>query len=388
MDLWDSGDVIMAAIDDALNNDTGNHHVSSGSANRNGNVVDFEADLDENAAKTLGIQEDAVNKKRAQRIKFDENTLMNPRHGLPYIYENAHNKIMGISKDQNTPKKGLLNRKKLLLFYALTAHKMAPGIHFEDFMAKARSVGSRPAMRRIRRDFIDKERVEKERREDIEHAVFADNGLSLATQTTQPESSSDKRSLDQAAKDTQSSAFDVDIEFNSDDDDLFVSALRNNGDEDLFVSVPTGLPANKDNESEKLSKDPEPALNDTAAADSTAKSTSDRAEELACMFDTMEDGNSNDSEEEIETRLPEKTADSTILDSQKMLSTDLGVTIKDTVGDVSFAKEVPSLNDSSKNEAAFIFDLNDENDGDEDVEMIHSSQRPRRKVMFDDFDDE
>lgn len=62
MDLWDSGDVIMAAIDDALNNDTGNHHVSSGSANRNGNVVDFEADLDENAAKTLGIQEDAVNK--------------------------------------------------------------------------------------------------------------------------------------------------------------------------------------------------------------------------------------------------------------------------------------------------------------------------------------
>lgn len=97
---------------------------------------------------------------------------------------------------------------------------MAPGIHFEDFMAKARSVGSRPAMRRIRRDFIDKERVEKERREDIEHAVFADNGLSLATQTTQPESSSDKRSLDQAAKDTQSSAFDVDIEFNSDDDDL------------------------------------------------------------------------------------------------------------------------------------------------------------------------
>lgn len=127
-----------------------------------------------------------------------------------------------------------------------------------------------------------------------------------------------------------------------------MSALRNNGDEDLFVSVPTGLPANKDNESEKLSKDPEPALNDTAAADSTAKSTSDRAEELACMFDTMEDGNSNDSEEEIETRLPEKTADSTILDSQKMLSTDLGVTIKDTVGDVSFAKEVPSLNDSSK----------------------------------------
>lgn len=204
--------------------------------------LDLDTTLNDDAAKDLGIDTEVAPKKRAPRIKFDENTLMNPNWGLPFIHANAASKLLGMVKKSDgtmsKPRKKL-DSKNLLAFYAFAAYKMAPGVHFEDFMDKARRIGTRASIRRLRKDWVDdEERANIQARMGIvEYGNEVANGVSAEAQTVEGAQSVSADLPQQATNFV--SGFEEE-----DEDDIFVSRTRarpriqENGD-DIFVTRPT-----------------------------------------------------------------------------------------------------------------------------------------------------
>lgn len=211
----------------------------------------FDPKVNDNVAKELGIDsETAPKKKRISRVKFDENTLMNPKWGLPYIHDHAASKLLGISKNFDgslTKPRKRLDRKKLLSFYAFAAYKMAPGYHFEDFMEKARRVGSRASIRRLRNDWVQEEERTRVQSQMGRMEYQNDNATdALSNDTTQNTVNNESRPTKFA------SGFDP--EDDDDDDEIFVSRSRarpriQDNDDNIFVTQPVNRGFDSDDES-------------------------------------------------------------------------------------------------------------------------------------------
>jgi hypothetical protein len=114
---------------------------------------------DDADADVLGIDEEVVVKKRRTMAKLDDDRLINPTMGIPYLQRKVVSGLMPRLKKRKGEE--LRDLSTILQFYQLWAHKLYPKANFGDFIQIARTAGKTPRMRMFRQGWISDEKAKK-----------------------------------------------------------------------------------------------------------------------------------------------------------------------------------------------------------------------------------
>lgn len=108
----------------------------------------------------LGLDEEVVVKKQRNLApRLDEDKLINPEIGIPYLRQRVKTRIL--PKLKKTKGSEFRDLTILLQFYQLWAHKLYPRANFNDFIEMARKSGKTPRMRMFRQMWISEEKTNK-----------------------------------------------------------------------------------------------------------------------------------------------------------------------------------------------------------------------------------
>ncbi|KAF5098695.1 hypothetical protein D0Z00_001948 [Geotrichum galactomycetum] len=127
-----------------------------GNSGRNNAPMPNDDDAD---ADVLGIDEEVVVKKRRTMAKLDDDRLINPNMGIPYLQRKVVSGLMPRLKKRKGEE--LRDLSTILQFYQLWAHKLYPKANFGDFIQIARTAGKTPRMRMFRQGWISDEKAKK-----------------------------------------------------------------------------------------------------------------------------------------------------------------------------------------------------------------------------------
>lgn len=114
---------------------------------------------DDADADVLGVDEEVVVKKRRTMAKLDDDRLINPTIGIPYLQRKVVSTLMPRLKKRKGEE--LRDLSTILQFYQLWAHKLYPKANFGDFIQIARTAGKTPRMRMFRQGWISDEKAKK-----------------------------------------------------------------------------------------------------------------------------------------------------------------------------------------------------------------------------------
>lgn len=133
------------------------------------NLPDLASDGED--ADVLGVDDEITVKPRRVQVKLDEDKLMHPAYGIPYLQSRVITKLLprigkaaahrNHSSNSSKSQRGneLKDLTRILQFYQLWTHKLYPKANFADFISLARNVGKRKRMRVWRSSWIDDEKA-------------------------------------------------------------------------------------------------------------------------------------------------------------------------------------------------------------------------------------
>lgn len=114
---------------------------------------------DDPDADVLGVDEEVVVKKRRIMAKLDDDRLINPNMGIPYLQRKVSSNLLPRLKKRKGEE--LQDLSTILQFYQLWAHKLYPKANFGDFIQIARTAGKTSRMRMFRQGWISDEKAQK-----------------------------------------------------------------------------------------------------------------------------------------------------------------------------------------------------------------------------------